>query len=84
MHLRHQRHRKLPLITIIKVLSTFLSVILPNVHRFKKFLSLANSAKNGKNMAVENFTTTQTSSYTTLCFFINHDISLRMWLVFGH
>ena len=38
-HRRHQRHRKLLLLTIINVQSTFLSAILPNVHRFKKFFT---------------------------------------------
>jgi len=37
MHLRHQRHKKLRLLTIIDMQSTFLPAILPDVHRFKKF-----------------------------------------------
>jgi len=36
-HLHHQRHRKLLLLTIINMQSTFLPVILPNAHRFKQF-----------------------------------------------
>ena len=33
-HLRLQRHRKMPLLTIINMQSTFLPAILLNVHRF--------------------------------------------------
>jgi len=43
-HLRHQRHRKLLLFAIINVQSTFLRAVLPNFHRFKKFLALADLA----------------------------------------
>jgi len=39
-HLRHQRHRKLLLLTIINMQSTFFPAILPNVYRFKKFFTV--------------------------------------------
>jgi len=39
-HLRHQRHRKLLLLTIINMQSTFIPAILPNVYRFKKFFTV--------------------------------------------
>jgi len=38
LHLRHQHHRKLLLLTIIKVQSTFLPAVLPDVYQFKFFL----------------------------------------------
>jgi len=46
MHLRHQRHTKLLLLTIINMQSTFLPAMLLNIHRFKKAFSLADLAIN--------------------------------------
>jgi len=50
----------------------------------KFFFTSRLSNKFVKNMAIKNFTITQMCSYTTLLFIVNHDISLRMSLVFGH
>jgi len=47
----------------------------------ESFFSLADSAMT---TGIENFTTPHRCSYTTFLFIGNHDISLRVSLVFGH
>jgi len=65
-HLRHQRHRKLLLLTIINMQSIFLPAMLPNIHRFQKFFFTGTLGNIFVKMSVENFTTPQMCGYTTL------------------